>query len=31
LGVTGNAWVFRGRQSGWMALSAVIALAVAGY
>jgi hypothetical protein len=30
-GVIGNAWVFRGRHFGWMALSAVIALAVAGY
>jgi hypothetical protein len=30
-GVIGNAWIFRGRHFGWMALSAVIALAVAGY
>ena len=30
-GVVGNAWIFRGRHFGWMALSAVIALAVAGY
>jgi hypothetical protein len=30
-GVIGNAWIFRGRHFGWMALSAVIALALAGY
>jgi hypothetical protein len=30
-GVIGNAWIFRGRHFGWMALGAVIALAVAGY
>jgi hypothetical protein len=30
-GIVGNAWVFRGRHFGWMALSAVAALAVAGY
>ncbi len=30
-GIVGNAWVFRGRHFGWMALSAVVALAVAGY
>ena len=30
-GVIGNAWIFRGRHFGWMALSAVVALAVAGY
>ena len=30
-GVIGNAWIFRGRHFGWMALSAVIALAMAGY
>jgi hypothetical protein len=30
-GVVGNAWIFRGRHFGWMALSAVIALAMAGY
>jgi len=27
----GNAWATRGRHFGWMALSAVVALAVAGY
>ena len=26
-----NAWAMRGRHFGWMALSAVVALAVAGY
>jgi len=30
-GVIGNAWISRGRHFGWMALGAVIALAVAGY
>ena len=30
-GVIGNAWIFRGRHFGWMALSAVIAMALAGY
>jgi len=30
-GALGNAWVTRGRHFGWMALSAVVALAVAGY
>jgi hypothetical protein len=30
-GVAGNAWVFKGRHFGWMALSAVIAMAIAGY
>ena len=30
-GVIGNAWIFRGRHFSWMALSAVIALALAGY
>lgn len=30
-GIVGNAWVSRGRHFGWMALSAVVALAVAGY
>jgi hypothetical protein len=30
-GIVGNAWIFRGRHFGWMALSAVVALAVAGY
>jgi hypothetical protein len=30
-GIIGNAWIFRGRNFGWMALSAVVALAVAGY
>jgi hypothetical protein len=30
-GIAGNAWVFRGRHFGWVALSAVVALAVAGY
>jgi hypothetical protein len=30
-GIIGNAWIFRGRHFGWMALSAVVALAVAGY
>jgi hypothetical protein len=30
-GVVGNAWIFRGRHFGWMALSAVIAMAIAGY
>ena len=31
VGVLGNAWWSRGRHFGWMALGAVIALAVAGY
>jgi hypothetical protein len=26
-----NAWAMRGKHFGWMALSAVVALAVAGY
>ncbi len=30
-GIIGNAWVFRGRHFGWVTLSAVVALAVAGY
>ena len=30
-GVLGNAWWSRGRHFGWMALSGVIVLAVAGY
>lgn len=30
-GALGNAWVTRGRHFGWMALGAVVALAVAGY
>jgi hypothetical protein len=30
-GVVGNAWIFRGRHFGWMALSAVIVMAVAAY
>jgi hypothetical protein len=30
-GVIGNAWVSRGRHFGWMALGAVIVMAVAGY
>jgi hypothetical protein len=30
-GVIGNAWIFRGRHFGWMALSAVIVMAVAAY
>ncbi len=30
-GIIGNAWIFKGRHFGWMALSAVVALAVAGY
>ena len=30
-GVIGNAWATRGRHFGWMALSAAIAMAVAGY
>jgi hypothetical protein len=30
-GALGNAWATRGRHFGWMALSAVVALAVAGY
>ena len=30
-GAFGNAWATRGRHVGWMALSAVVALAVAGY
>jgi hypothetical protein len=30
-GILGNAWIFGGRHFGWMALSAVVALAVAGY
>jgi hypothetical protein len=31
LGALGNAWAMRGRHFGWVALSAVVALAVAGY
>ena len=27
----GNAWALRGRHFGWIAMSAVVALAVAGY
>jgi hypothetical protein len=30
-GIAGNVWVFRGRHFGWVALSAVVVLAVAGY
>ena len=30
-GVIGNAWVFRGRHFGWIALCTVIALAIVGY
>ena len=30
-GALGNAWVTRGRHFGWMALGAVVGLAVAGY
>lgn len=30
-GMIGNAWVLKGRHFGWMALCAVIAMAVAGY
>ena len=30
-GAAANAWATRGRHFGWMALSAVVALAVAGY
>ncbi len=30
-GALANAWATRGRHFGWMALSAVVALAVAGY
>jgi hypothetical protein len=30
-GIIGNAWIFRGRHFGWIALSAVVALAMAGY
>jgi hypothetical protein len=30
-GAVGNAWIFKGRHFGWMALSAVIAMAIAGY
>ena len=30
-GAAGNAWWSRGRHFGWMALSAVVALSVAGY
>src|SRR5450631_3819538 len=30
-GALGNAWALRGRHPGWLALSAVVALAVAGY
>ena len=30
-GVVGNAWVLRGRHFGWVALSGVIALSIAGY
>jgi hypothetical protein len=30
-GIVGNAWIFRGRHFGWMALSAVVVLAAAGY
>ena len=29
-GIVGNAWVFRGRHYGWMLLSAVVALSLAG-
>ena len=31
LAALGNAWALRGRHPGWLALSAVVALAVAGY
>jgi hypothetical protein len=30
-GALGNAWVTRGRHFGWMVLTAVVAMAVAGY
>jgi hypothetical protein len=30
-GALGNAWATRGRHFGWMVLSAVVAMAVAGY
>jgi hypothetical protein len=30
-GAIGNAWVFHGRHFGWVALGAVIVMAVAGY
>jgi hypothetical protein len=30
-GAAANAWAMRGRHFGWVALSAVVALAVAGY
>jgi hypothetical protein len=30
-GMLGNAWIFRGRHFGWMALGAVIAMAAVGY
>jgi hypothetical protein len=30
-GVIGNAWILRGRHFGWVALCAVIAMAVIGY
>jgi hypothetical protein len=29
--VIGNAWIFRGRHFGWIALGAVIAMAIVGY
>jgi hypothetical protein len=31
IGMIGNAWIFHGRHFGWMALGAVVAMAVAGY
>jgi hypothetical protein len=30
-GIVGNAWLFHGRHFGWIALTAVVAMAVAGY
>ncbi len=30
VGIIGNAWVFRGRHPGWLLLSAVVALSLAG-